>query len=630
MSSEIESLTDEVTNDYVFWALKTGLWDGRIVPLEEASRFFIETKSRIEALLFSQDPDSFDFKKIAVPLAWIGSQPQERLGLLNEIEELRTLANGAVVLAKSKHEDKQRGRIESPYDLDRFRKSYDQELLETREILIADGLAPVQSEYNDEDRSFWQKHGRQILVAAAIVAIVATVIVVSVSMAGTTSGVTAAAAGAAIKSLQNSPDEPGKLPQSIPVSVPSPNPLAVEPISTPTQINDFTNPNFPRMDESISYLQWRERCLQEELFTSLRNNERTIPTPQTPVVLEKPNSIRQFVGLIEKKLLETASPNYIANLQTKDPRPDYGQQFVKQIEKALRETANSNYLAMIDDRNYLATMQVVEKLFPKGEISGGMIDNYASSLSFQKPTVPFQDVPLLGRPDQSTIHFHSGISNNFSSIVGGGLYLKKSLDNQFAVQPHLVHSNSIVSGLTFVGLEEIDARNKELASAGIIPTLNLFELATIILENSQIQRSIDYEVASLSQIAQNIIKTNKPNLKQLHVTFSNGGYIFNEALKQLPPEYQETIIVITTGTTAIIDKKLAHKVHNLIGDKDWPSLTVNGAKAVEQAKEKGILEIIPQNETLWGIGGHYAIQPDYHDEVSNFAKKEIIGKYEIY
>jgi len=418
--------------------------------------------------------------------------------------------------------------------------------------------------------------------------------------------------------------------------------------------------NFPWINESISYLEWRERQLQKELLTSLINKEQTVQIPQTalkepahitphpvtqqismepklpietqeaPVNSGKVNYIRQFVDLIEKKLGETADPNYIANLKSKDPRPNYGQQFVSRIEEALKETASPDYLAIIDDPNYLATKQVIDMLFPKREMLNTTINNYASSLSSQKPAAPIQEIPLLGHPEQSTVHFHCGISNNFSSIAESGLCLKHSLDSKFAVQPHLIHSNSIVSGLTFVGLEKVDATNKEIASSGINLTPNLFELARVVLGNSQIERSIDYEVKSLSQIAQNIIKIGNPNLKQLHVTFSNGGYVFHEALKRLPPEYQETIIVITTGTTSIIDEKLAHKVYNVIGDKDWPSLKVNGDTAIAQATEQGVLEIIPQNETLDGIGGHYSVQPDYQDKIFDITENKIIVKYEFY
>lgn len=263
----------------------------------------------------------------------------------------------------------------------------------------------------------------------------------------------------------------------------------------------------------------------------------------------------------------------------------------------------------------------------------GPFANYASTLSSIKPTAPFRDVPLLGFHDQSTIHFHCGIRNDFASIVEGGLCLNKSLDKRFAIQPHLVHSNSITKGLLLVLTENLKTTLQEVKiEATAINTTTSVKLPELILGHSQIQQSIAYEVENLTQIAQNIVATGNSNLKQVHVTFSNGGYVFKEALKQLPPEHRDTIIVITAGTTAIIENDLAHKVYNVIGDKDWPSQVCNGGMGgIEAAKQKGTkIEIIPQTEIQTGIGGHYFVQPDYQIEISKFINNELITEYEIY
>ncbi len=280
--------------------------------------------------------------------------------------------------------------------------------------------------------------------------------------------------------------------------------------------------------------------------------------------------------------------------------------FVQHIEESLREVRSPHYQGEVFDPNYWSTLQDVKKMFPQED-----------TLSSDRPNPPFVEVPRLGKPEQKTVHFHCGIANNFSSVVEGGLQLGKSLNQQFAIQPHLLHSNNLVEGLIFVGAE------KGLAVAGIS--------TGVILQHSQIQKSIDYEVENLSRIAQDIIKQNNPKLKQVHVTFSNGGYVFKEALKQLPPEYRNTIIVVTAGTTSIIDDDLACKVYNIIGSEDWPSKLCNGGEAgIEAAKERATVRLIPQNETQAGIGGHYCTQPDYQDEVSEFIEGKIVGKYEIY
>ncbi len=278
-------------------------------------------------------------------------------------------------------------------------------------------------------------------------------------------------------------------------------------------------------------------------------------------------------------------------------------------------------------------MQTVQEIFKPIEGRSAETHNYASTLSHSKPEAPYFDVPLLGYKDQSTIHFHCGIKNNFSSVVEGGLILNDSLDQNFAVQPHLIHSNDIVEGLTKVGLEKLDKLSKGVQSGGLDSLWNgiYLEVPGTLLDVSKIKTSIDYEVANLRQISQAILATNNPNLKQLHVTFSNGGYVFKEALKHLTPEERETIIVITTGTTEIIEKDLAHVVYNIIGDKDWPSQICNGGMSgIEAAKDKAEIRMVSQTETKPGLGGHFFMQPDYQKSISETIKNEINEKYEVY
>lgn len=199
----------------------------------------------------------------------------------------------------------------------------------------------------------------------------------------------------------------------------------------------------------------------------------------------------------------------------------------------------------------------------------------------------------------------------------------------------LIHSDSVAAGLGVVFLEQTDkgySQGREILKE----TYGLKENDTprwpkVALDNSNIQKSIDYEVENLSKIAQNIIDQGNPNLKQVHVTFSNGGYVFNEALKQLPPEYRGTIIVITTGSTAIIDRDLAHKVYNIIGDKDIGSkICLGGLSGIKKAQEYGRVVLIEQNETQAWIGGHYFMQPDYQKAILDYLRTKILKNYEIH
>lgn len=75
------------------------------------------------------------------------------------------------------------------------------------------------------------------------------------------------------------------------------------------------------------------------------------------------------------------------------------------------------------------------------------------------------------------------------------------------------------------------------------------------------------------------------------MTFSNGGYVFREALKRLSSDERTTIIVITTGTTAIIHDDLACEIYNVVGDKDRPSITsIGGVSAIERSKKEPLLK----------------------------------------
>ncbi len=268
-------------------------------------------------------------------------------------------------------------------------------------------------------------------------------------------------------------------------------------------------------------------------------------------------------------------------------------------------------------------------------------DNYASSIIrgslINRPAIapPFQEIPLIGGENQGTVHFHCGINNNQWTVTEGGSKLWETLDQNFAVHPHLIHSDSLIHGLTMVHLEKLDnphvTRESLRPMMAINPDIELVLLPREILQNSHVQRSIDYEVSMLTKIAENIIEKGNPKLKQVHVAFSNGGHVFKEALKRLTPEQQQTVIVITTGTTAIIDEHLACKVYNVIGSKDWPSILCNGGmRGIENAKKSANITIIEQTDTDGVVGGHYFLQTEYQKSIVNIFKKEVVDEYEAY
>lgn len=208
----------------------------------------------------------------------------------------------------------------------------------------------------------------------------------------------------------------------------------------------------------------------------------------------------------------------------------------------------------------------------------------------------------------------------------GGACLHKQLGGDFAVQPNWIHNNSLPHGLAMVGLEKtfVNPTPTDALCWG-----GLLFLRNMIMSHSDIQDSVDFLVYELSTTAQRILAEKNPSIKQVAVTFSNGGYVYNEALKRLPPEYRQTVIVITTGSTAIIDKSLACKAYNVIGSKDWPSKFCNGGEAgITEAQKVANIEIIEQTETMPNIGGHYFIQPDYQKRVAEILMGEVFNTYE--
>ncbi|EKE08194.1 MAG: hypothetical protein ACD_17C00295G0003, partial [uncultured bacterium] len=191
--------------------------------------------------------------------------------------------------------------------------------------------------------------------------------------------------------------------------------------------------------------------------------------------------------------------------------------FIEYIEGKLSEVKESKYLVNLLDRSF--SLDSIRQLLPVK--NSPLMANYASELAKRKPEGPFHDVPLLGYSDQSTIHYHCGIYKSFASITEDGFCLRDTLERQFAIQPHLIHSNRFLSGLFCVGLEKIKTNIEKMPVAKLlVPAL---VGPGVVLQFSKMQESMDYEVAVLTQIADQILQTGNPKLKQVHVTFSNGG-----------------------------------------------------------------------------------------------------------
>jgi hypothetical protein len=255
-----------------------------------------------------------------------------------------------------------------------------------------------------------------------------------------------------------------------------------------------------------------------------------------------------------------------------------------------------------------------------------------------------QATPLIGRADQPKIHYHCGINNSMQTVNEGGACLYKTLGKEIAVQPHWIHQEGMGHGASMVAAELIADQVGKLS-----PSTNPYSYPDVehdlnwlarsicygadqVVTRSDIQKSIDYEVELLAKTSREILEQNNPKLKQVHVAFSNGGYVIKEAIKQLPEEYKDTIIVITIGSTRIIEDSLGcHETYNVIGEKDWASRACNGGeRAINAAGEHATIHMIPQAETESIVQGHYFMQPDYQDKIYDILQKDIIGVYEMY
>jgi len=268
----IELLTDEAIDNFVCWALETGLWDGRPVDWKEAPRFFSELETRLHHLVFSNDSDTFAFEKLAATFAWVGSFNGEKTDLVDKIEELKLISNGTVIAARHKH------------------------------------------------KSFWEKHKTAIIVGIVVVAIITTIVVVTVCTGGTGGGAAVAAGGAALNELQdfleNTPVKKMSPSASTPGSKPisEPKPLSLEPFEQEKQLSqslptypfnsltysppvvsqnkepEVPSTNFPWVSEGMSYLNWREQQTREEFFQSFLNKK----DPPKPVPLSENAPVNSF------------------------------------------------------------------------------------------------------------------------------------------------------------------------------------------------------------------------------------------------------------------------------------------------------------------------------------------------
>ncbi len=231
----------------------------------------------------------------------------------------------------------------------------------------------------------------------------------------------------------------------------------------------------------------------------------------------------------------------------------------------------------------------------------------------------------VGDRDLGTIDYHCGINNCGSDVESAIASLYATLDESYAITGHWIHDNSLARGLSLVGSEKLCGRR---SIKTLMPGMAL--LAAVNLKCSYIEDVIEYEFKYISEKADKILKEGNPNLKQVHVSFSNASYSLSKALERLSAEQRSTVVLISVGPTKIIENDLAHHVYNVIGNKDYPSKLCNGYFKSVIERENANVRFIPQEQTKPFVFGHYFEQPDYQSMVELIISKEISGDYEIY
>jgi RHS repeat-associated protein len=229
----------------------------------------------------------------------------------------------------------------------------------------------------------------------------------------------------------------------------------------------------------------------------------------------------------------------------------------------------------------------------------------------------------IGDSERGTVHYHSGINNTDGSVAEAQTTLYNLFQEQYAIAGYWIHHNNLAYGLTLVAAEKIRG-----AESPVMP-FGFQMLGSGFFAYSYMNDVIAYEAKLLKNNAEEILKEDSPRIKQVHLLFSNASYPFREALRSLSFEEQDTIIIVSCGPTTFIENSLAHRVYNIIGEKDWPARFCHGLFKGFMGRDDVNIEFIEQTETKPGVFGHYFEQPDYQNEILKNMHK-IKNEYDIY
>jgi hypothetical protein len=466
---------------------------------------------------------------------------------------------------------------------------------EIQELKVFDNNVIVPASNKSYFSKLWKNHKTAILIGIAVVVVVTAVVVISVCAAGAASTAALAAGGLALSApLDTAPDATKPLTESSQKQLPSSVDIK----------NPFKDASIPKLSDEFLDLQHKYDLIHQ------MKSKLSSTTYKNSFLAHNVSDYEQSVGPIDP---ETYNRFFAM--------PKLSDEFLE-LQK------QRDLIISVHDSGPSGTYDT----FSERALSGPYYAEYKS-----KP--PYQPINILGSAGQSTIHYHNGIMNSYDDILEAELTLYKNLDREFAIQPHMIHGSDERQGLSTVQLGRMGYNYIEEPSKPLIISKDLkfnepqYAFAQRKCIEYGVYKTVDYEVENLKSIAKDIIAKNDPTLKQLHVTFSNGGFIFNKALERLTPDERATIVVITLGTTKIISSDLACEVCNIMGSQDWESLMLNGGpnQIIELSlKNDESIRFIEQTNVSRYLRGHKFLQEDYQRELRERIKNVLSKKYRFY
>lgn len=524
-------------SSYLTWALETGIWDGRRVSWIEASDFQSEVQSRILGMLL-ENPDNPVFEQLAAQLAWIGSPSSDQSLLARELQEL-DFSNG--------------------------------------DLILQAGLKKSVSK-------FWKKHKKEILIGAAIVAVLTVVVVVAVSTAGTGVGAAAAAGGAALGGISKKDDaEKEKRPKDI---------QAANTIASPTlpfqQLPDLPRPN--------NLLTFNERGIvfngQYSSYTDiLLNHPEPSLLPRAPSPAATPWTPSYSPPPFPQMHPDIAAPWYPYQTDILDLSPPF-----LEADRALPQ-------------NPTPSLEIHPPIVPKTsfkeEFVKGMVLAMSDNFVWRDPYDPMPTRPV------SMIFSTEGKRTSDLSFLGGnGMNTK--------LEEAISHANHLAQYTEGYAVDWVyNKSNGPVIDVTEILILNLPGISPLTAEQ---------HLSLWTSFHENNL--HRPYAKCLQIGHSQDSIHIRNALEKASPEIRNRVIGYLFGPAVMIPEGLCFHVEHYACEGDmvpyaeipYTCLTEGVLRSIEVAGSRQKLIIVPRHPDTKS-------PHDFQNPAFNPIKKNIIQNY---